>query len=111
MAQPLTRDSFSLRSDRLGLADFLIINAVAGAPDGYSKNIALLRTGGGSTIAPLFDLATGLAYESEDVDRRMALSMGSKRQISRVFRKQWDRAAVVLGIDSDVLISRVTGVA
>jgi serine/threonine-protein kinase HipA len=111
MAQLITRDSVSLQGDRLGLADFLIINAVAGAPDGHSKNVGLLRTGGGSTIAPLFDLATGLAYESENVDRKIALSIGGERQISRVFRQQWDKAAAVLRIDSDVFISRVNGMA
>ena len=84
---------------------------MAGAPDGHSKNVGPLRTGRGSTIAPLFDLATGLAYESENVDRKIALSIGGERQISRVFRQQWDKAAAVLRIDSDIFLSRVNGMA
>lgn len=107
MNNVIQRESISLKDDREALADFLAINVVAGAPDGHSKNIALLRGNHGSTIAPLFDLATGLAYDQDKVDRKIALSVGGERQVSRIYRKQWQRTAEVIGINSDELIARV----
>jgi len=111
MTQLLNRDSLSPASDRRALADFLIINAVAGAPDGHAKNIALLRTEGGSVFAPLFDLATGLVYESETVERNIALSVGGTREVSKIHRKQWEEAAQSLGLPPEAMIARVENMA
>lgn len=107
MVAVINRESINRRNDLLALADFLIINVVAGAPDGHSKNIALMRRSGGSTIAPLYDLATGLAYEARDVDRRIALSVGGERLTSRIRREQWAKAAATLGIDRSLMQTRV----
>lgn len=107
MVNVVQRESHSLHDDREALADFLAINVVAGAPDGHSKNIALLRTDAGAAIAPLFDLATGLAYDQDAVDRRIALSVGGERYPSRIYRKQWKKAAETIGVDSEELIARV----
>ena len=111
MAKVIQRESSDLISDRFALADFMIINLIAGAPDGHSKNIALLRMRGGATVAPLFDLATGLAYDSDVVDRKAALAIGGERWASRVYAKQWDKAAATLSIDPDAMRHRVADLA
>jgi len=111
MVAVINRESIDRRNDLLALADFLIINVVAGAPDGHSKNIALLRRSGGSTIAPLYDLATGLAYDAVDVDRRIALSVGGERLTARIRRQQWDKASAALGIDPNLMQARVVRLA
>lgn len=111
MSTLISRDSMVPVSDRLALADFALINAVAGAPDGHAKNIALLRLSRGSTVAPLFDLATGLAYESNKVDRTIALSIGGEREIARIYRKQLEKMANVLHIDNDAVFDRTVGLA
>lgn len=90
------------------LADFAAINVVTGSPDGHSKNIAvLLDPDGERSVAPLYDLASGLAYEQDQVDRSVALSIGSERYVSRVGLKQWEKAAAVLGLVADELVDRV----
>lgn len=107
MVAVVRRESIDPRNDLLALADFLIINVVAGAPDGHSKNIAILRQPGGAKIAPLFDLATGLGYDANSVDRRIALSVGGERLTSRIRSQQWDKASAVLGIDPLLVQDRV----
>mgnify|MGYP000181977811 FL=1 len=111
MVAVINRESMDRRNDLLALADFLIINVVAGAPDGHSKNIALLRRSGGSTMAPLYDLATGLAYDAVDVDRRIALSVGGERLTCRIRRQQWAKASATLGIDPNLMQARVVRLA
>jgi serine/threonine-protein kinase HipA len=111
MLRVISRESPQLREDRLALADFMIINLVAGAPDGHSKNLSLLRLAGGSVVAPLFDLATGLAYDSDIVDRSIALSIGGERWAGRIHARQWDRAARMLGIELALLRHRATALA
>lgn len=111
MAQVINRESVDLPIDRIALAEFAIINLIAGAPDGHAKNVALLRRRGGSTIAPLFDLATGLAYDSNTVDRKVALSIGGERWASRIHSKQWDKLAATLSVDPVAMKQRATDLA
>ncbi len=111
MTRLLRQQSTDVRDDQLALADFLVVNVVAGAPDGHSKNISMLRAPGRTWVAPLYDLATGLAYTSSRVERSVALSVGGERQVSRIRRRQWDKAADTLGLDARVLGQRVQQVA
>ncbi|TCO19185.1 HipA-like protein [Kribbella steppae] len=102
------RQSTMPADDLLALADFAIVNLVAGAPDGHSKNISLLLAPDGNRwVAPLYDLATGLAYDGATVDRRVALSIGGERIVGQIRRKQWDKAAALLGLPADRLVDRV----
>lgn len=107
MMRLLRQESTSMRDDRLALADFLIINVVAGAPDGHSKNISMLRAPGTCWVAPLYDLATGLAYDSDRVDRSVALSVGGERQLSRIGPQQWEKAARILTLDEGEVRAKV----
>lgn len=107
MMRVVTRESTSELDDKLALADFVAVNLVAGAPDGHSKNISLLRAPGYVGIAPLYDLATGLTYDSEKVDRSVAVSVGGERLVSRIRQRQWAKGAAVLGLPTDLLVNRV----
>ncbi|SIO88085.1 HipA domain-containing protein [Nocardiopsis sp. JB363] len=108
MMRVAKRETTDLDDARRALADFLIVNLVAGAPDGHSKNISLLRAPDGNRVAPLYDLATGLAYDAENVDRSVALSIGGQRNPSRIRRHQWEKAARTLGLEADLLIERTS---
>lgn len=105
----LARSSLTyVDEDLRAIADFAVINVVAGAPDGHSKNISvLLGRGGERFVAPLYDLATGLTYEQKSVDRAVALSIGGERHASRMRTKQWAKAAATLSMDTEVLLDRV----
>jgi serine/threonine-protein kinase HipA len=106
MAGLVQRQSHNRGEDALALADFLAINVVAGAPDGHSKNISMLRSEE-NWIAPLYDLATGLVYDKAEVDRTVAVSVGGERQVSRIRARQWEKAGQTLRLDAVALISRV----
>lgn len=107
MMRVVTRESTSLPDDRLALADFIAINLVAGAPDGHAKNVSLLRAPGYVAVAPLYDLATGLAYDARNVERSVAVSIGGERLVSRIRRRQWEKAAQTLRLDAELLVDRV----
>ena len=111
MVRLLRRQSTGLADELLALADFLVVNLVAGAPDGHAKNISMLYTSGRRWVAPLYDLATGLAYASETVDRSVAVSVGGERQPAKIYRKQWDKAAGTLGLGAEQLQHRVRSLA
>ncbi|HEX5018516.1 MAG TPA: type II toxin-antitoxin system HipA family toxin [Actinomycetes bacterium] len=107
MVRVIRQQSTDLDGDRRALADFLAINVVAGAPDGHAKNVSMLRLPGRIWVAPLYDLATGFAYDSTRVDRSVALSVGGEREPSRIRTRQWTKAADVLGIAPELLLGRV----
>lgn len=111
MMRLIGQQSSDRDDDRLALSDFLIINLVAGAPDGHAKNISMLRTTGMNWVAPLYDLATGLAYDTDGVERTVALSVGGERQLSRIYAKQWDKAARTLGLPEEAVRARVAQLA
>jgi serine/threonine-protein kinase HipA len=111
MVAVVKRHSKDDGADGLALADFLVVNVVAGAPDGHSKNISLLYLPDGGWVAPLYDLATGLGYEKRSVDRTVALSVGGEREVARIRRRQWVKAAETLGLDPDAMCRRVAQLA
>ena len=111
LVRVIRQESTQPESDILALADFLIINVVAGAPDGHSKNISLLRSAGATWVAPLYDLATGLVYDSKVVDRSVAVSVGGERSVTRIRRRQWEKASATLGLPTDALIARTSQLA
>jgi serine/threonine-protein kinase HipA len=71
----------------------------------------MLRTPGRTWIAPLYDLATGLGYDTADVDRSIAVSIGGERRVSRIGPRQWARAANTLGLPDKVLCARAAQLA
>ena len=89
------------------LGDFAAFNYVSGSPDGHSKNLSLLLLPGQTRIAPLYDLATGLPYETKNPEyRQVAVSIGGRRKFGQVLGKHWDRAADQLGIPADAYRDR-----
>ncbi|MBM6403173.1 HipA domain-containing protein [Phycicoccus sp. CSK15P-2] len=107
MVRTVRQQSSQVGDDLLALADFLVINVVSGAPDGHSKNLSILRGPHGNLIAPLYDLATALVYDTGRVERKVALSVGGQRLFTRIYAKQWGRAARILALPADLLRARV----
>lgn len=89
------------------VADFVAINYVAGAPAGHAKNISALLLPGEVSIAPLFDLATGLAYDARQEERQVAISIGGERRLGSVGRRRRDKAAAILDLPAPDLHRRV----
>ncbi len=107
MAQILKAHAHDPARELRKLADFVLINYAAVAPDGHSKNVSIrILPNGDVRLAPLYDLASGLPYDTETVDRRLALSIGGERRIDRIHAAQWARAARELGVPEDALRHR-----
>lgn len=63
----------------------LFFNALVGAPDAHAKNYSLLLGRGGSAmLAPMYDVASGLAYERMRRKARLAMSIGGENRVGRV---------------------------
>ena len=63
----------------------LFYNALIGAPDAHAKNYSLLLGGEGSALlAPMYDVASGLAYERTRRTLRLAMSIGGENRVGRV---------------------------
>lgn len=97
-------------ADAWALLDFAAVSYIAGAPDGHSKNLSLLLLPGRTTIAPVYDLASGLPYDFGGV-MTVALAIGGRRKLGEVMGKNWDRAARVLGLAPEAVRARVSQMA
>ena len=110
MMRLISASSTDPGADAWALLDFAAVNYVAGAPDGHSKNLSLLLLPGRTSIAPAYDMASGFPYDFGGV-RTVALAIGGRRKLGEVVGKNWDRAAVNLGLSPDEVRARVSRVA
>ena len=76
-------------------AAMLFFNYLMGAPDAHAKNYSILHLGPSScTIAPLYDVASGLPYDlAERGTLRMAMSIGGENRLGYVGRREIERFA------------------
>lgn len=89
---PTTRDALELlcTTDRahfnlLVFTQILFYNCLIGAPDAHAKNYSLLLGASGSSImAPMYDVASGLAYDNLRRKGRLAMAIGGENRFGRV---------------------------
>ncbi|MFR2030715.1 MAG: HipA domain-containing protein [Collinsella sp.] len=63
----------------------LFYNAIIGAPDAHAKNYSLiLGKGTNAALAPMYDVASGLAYERMRRKARLAMSVGGENRVGRI---------------------------
>ncbi|RPF22687.1 serine/threonine-protein kinase HipA [Myceligenerans xiligouense] len=108
----LLRDSSATpalaRQNVARFVDGLIFNVVAGAPDAHARNYAVMLAGDDVTLAPLYDMASGFAYESPSNGRRVvSMSVGGTFLLDEVDTDAWRRFAGTAGLDESVVLERV----
>ncbi|MDO4538172.1 MAG: type II toxin-antitoxin system HipA family toxin [Coriobacteriales bacterium] len=83
-------------------AAMLFFNYLMGAPDAHAKNYSLLHMKPNlCTLAPLYDVASGLPYGSEgNRPPRMAMSIGGENRLGYVHRTHVERFAQDAKMDS-----------
>jgi serine/threonine-protein kinase HipA len=77
-----------------------ITGYLLGAPDGHAKNYSLLLIGPAAALAPLYDVASGLASTATDGGLRypkVAMSIGGQTRIGEAEAREWDKFAHVVG--------------
>ena len=63
----------------------LFFNCLVGAPDAHAKNYSILLGAHGDVLlAPMYDVASGLAYERMRRKGRLAMSIGGENRFGRV---------------------------
>ena len=63
----------------------LFFNCLIGAPDAHAKNYSLrLGPQGSATLAPMYDVASALAYEGMARTGRLAMAIGGENRFGRV---------------------------
>lgn len=89
--------------------DALVFNYLIGASDGHAKNYSILLKGRAVSLAPLYDLASSLPYDTAPDSglRKLAMAVGGEKQFGQVRDENWDRLARRARIDTDWLRSRV----
>lgn len=77
----------------------LFFNTLIGAPDAHAKNYSVLLGGGGDALlAPMYDITSGLCYESMRRDGRLAMGIGGENRFGRMSRKALSKYAEGAGM-------------
>lgn len=101
----------SARANVTRFLDGLILNTVLGAPDAHARNYAVLLDGEDVTVAPLYDVATGLAYDQPDERRVASMRIGGTFAFAQMGATAWRRLAAEVRVDGDELLARARQIA
>lgn len=91
------------------LLEWQAFNVVVGNSDGHGKNLSLLYRDRGVELAPFYDLLSTRQYPA--LERRLAMSVGSRRDATELHRAQWEELARDAGIQSRTVVELVRDVA
>lgn len=108
----LLRDSAATAADARrnteAFLDGLVFNTVVACPDAHARNYAVLLGGDRVQLAPLYDVATGLAYSiGPRASRRLSMSVGGVFDWEAIDAEAWRRCATELGVDESAVLDRV----
>lgn len=111
----LLRDSASTASGARGnieaFLDGLIFSTVIGAPDAHARNYSVILDGDVVRLAPLYDVASGLAYSVDPRRPRvLSMSIGGTFDLAAIDADAWRRCAGDLGLAEDLVLDRVAGI-
>ncbi|GAB3161365.1 type II toxin-antitoxin system HipA family toxin [Myceligenerans halotolerans] len=88
--------------------DGLIFNTVVGAPDAHARNYAVMLSGPQVSLAPLYDMATGFAYDPPHGGGRvLSMSIGGTFVLDEVDGDAWRRFAESARLDESHVLERV----
>jgi serine/threonine-protein kinase HipA len=79
--------------------------------DGHAKNWSLLLSGAQVRVAPLYDLASALPYDSHPKKLRLAQKIGGEYAPTKIARRHWERLAMTSRVDTQEFLSRLTTMA
>ena len=78
----------------------LVINFLIAGTDAHAKNYALLEpVGEKPTFAPLYDIASMFAYQTQRKQRKLAMSIGGEYNYERIELKHWEKLTAPFGAD------------
>ena len=95
--------------DVIALLDAVIFNVIVGNADAHGKNFSILYQGGGSRLAPLYDLLSTAFYP--EIEATFAMKIGRRSTLGELDAKGWERFALDAGIRWPLVRQRVGEVA
>jgi serine/threonine-protein kinase HipA len=88
--------------------DALAFNWIIGGTDAHAKNYSVLLSGPQVRLAPLYDIASALAYEEMYPPKlKMAMKIGGEYGVETTSGRHWRRFAITNGLDADETVARV----
>jgi serine/threonine-protein kinase HipA len=110
IADLLRNTSTATLEDVAAFADALIFNWLIAGTDAHAKNYSLLiGVQGHVRLAPLYDIASVLAYEHIDVRAvKLAMRVGRHYGLDTIQPRHWADAAKHLKLPVDALVQRLT---
>lgn len=87
------------------LIQWQTFNAAAGNSDGHGKNLSILYDERGARLAPFYDLVATREYKS--LDRRLAMSVGGRRNADELGIEQWRALARDLEMRDRIVLELV----
>jgi serine/threonine-protein kinase HipA len=99
--------------DVMTFIDALIFNWLIGGTDAHAKNYSILIGAGGLVrLAPLYDLASILAYPDIDpMKAKLAMKIGGEYRLRMIGIAEWRKFAQELRIDPEMLLARARAMA
>lgn len=87
------------------LLDAVIFNVAIGNVDSHAKNYSIMLTSGGSRLAPLYDLMSGIEWSG--ITQNHAQAIGDQRRGRHIYGKHWRRMAEACGLNGRAAIQRI----
>ena len=93
--------------------DALIFNWLIGGTDAHAKNYSILLGAGGLVrFAPIYDVASILAYPDFDPKKaKLAMKIGGNYQLDQIGMREWRKLASELRLDTEAVIGRIRAMA
>jgi serine/threonine-protein kinase HipA len=101
-----SRTAAQARDNVARFLDALTYNTLIGAPGAHGRNYAVLLNGEDVQFAPLYDVATGLAYGQQDSQGVASMSIGGAYAFAEMNAGSWRRLGGDVGVDGEDLLSR-----
>lgn len=80
-------------------------NWLIGGTDAHAKNFSMLiGAGGRARLAPLYDVASALAYDFDVKKLKLATRVGGKYRIEAIGRRQWEKFATESRLPKDEVV-------
>jgi serine/threonine-protein kinase HipA len=87
--------------------DAVVFNVLIGGTDAHAKNYSLLLLGRRAQLAPLYDLASAVAYPT-DRPLESSMKVGDHRVMRELSPSDWGKAGRRLGLRADAALTRVS---
>jgi serine/threonine-protein kinase HipA len=103
----------SAGEDIATFVDALVFNWLIGGTDAHAKNYSILLGAEGTVrLAPVYDVASILAYSDFDPKKaRLAMKIGGRYRLNEIGLREWQKLSSELRLEPDLMVSRARSMA